>query len=209
MFATDLFTSEFVPASRRSSHLMIVLHGKGDSLRPFREFHQELRLSKLNLLLLNAPRKYLSGYSWYGDPPFQKFAVPQIREKLNGLMDELAAAGWSPRKTFVFGFSQGCLVGADLVLHRGETLAGFVGVSGYFHFYPRWRAALEPLSHKTPWLLVHGDKDKVLPPDDTFHGVRKLRQIGVPIDWRVLPGGHSLNGQMLRAISGWLKPRLI
>src|SRR5690606_33027145 len=76
MFATDLFTSEFVPAARRSSHLMIVLHGKGDSLRPFREFHRELRLSKLNLLLLNAPRKYLSGYSWYGDPPFQKFAVP-------------------------------------------------------------------------------------------------------------------------------------
>ena len=73
MIATTLLKSHFIPAAISSNKLMIVLHGKGDSLRPFKDFNSELDLPNMNFLLLNAPKKFLDGYSWYGDPPYKFF----------------------------------------------------------------------------------------------------------------------------------------
>ena len=155
MIVTDLFDSHFLPSAVPSEKLMIVLHGKGDSLRPFKKFDQELQLPELNYLLLNAPKKFLGGYSWYGDPPFQKQGVLRVREKMFRLLDELQAQGWKPENIFLLGFSQGCLVSSDVALYYPKRLGGVVGISGYFQFYPRWRQEISPAATETPWLLTH------------------------------------------------------
>ena len=93
MITTNLFKSHFIPAKRSSKRLMVVLHGKGDSLRPFKKFNQELDLDNINFLLLNAPKKFLDGYSWYGEPPFLKQGVIRIREKLLQLLADLEQQG--------------------------------------------------------------------------------------------------------------------
>ena len=117
MVGTDLFKSEFISARKPSEKLMIVLHGKGDSIRPFMAFDKELRIPNMNYLLLNAPLKFMGGYSWYGEPPYQKNGVLRIRAKMLQLMQELEEQGWKPENIFLFGFSQGCLVSADLAMN--------------------------------------------------------------------------------------------
>jgi phospholipase/carboxylesterase len=205
MSLTELFKSEFIPAARPSKKLMIVLHGKGDSAKPFRKFNEEINLPELNFLLLNAPRKYLSGYSWYGDPPYQTDAVPKVRERLSKMIDELIAQGWKAKDIYIFGFSQGCLIGADLVLHEKRNFAGFIGVSGYFHFYPGWRRELSAKKHRTPWVLFHGQKDRVLPIEDTKYGTHKLRSLGLNIEWTESTKGHSMDQEEADQIKAWLK----
>jgi phospholipase/carboxylesterase len=203
MFETVHFDWEFIPAQKKSPYLMIVLHGKGDSLRPFRNFDEELEIKNLNFLLLNAPKKYLKGYSWYGDPPYQTKGVKKIREKLLDVLKSLESLGWDSRKIFIFGFSQGCLVGADLALNYDKPFAGVIGVSGYFQFFPKWRGKLKD-NIKTPWLLTHGKKDDVLPFGKTKKGARTLKQAGFKIDFVESNKKHIFDDEEYPLIKNWV-----
>ncbi|MCX7977848.1 MAG: serine esterase [Bdellovibrionaceae bacterium] len=208
MIVTDLFRHKYIPARKSSDKLMIVLHGRGDSIRPFYNFQAEIGLYDFHFLLLNAPRKFLDGWSWYGEPPFQSQGVEKIRRKLFILISELEAKGWKPENIFLFGFSQGCLVSADFGIHYPKKLGGIIGVSGYFHFYPRWRNRVAPEARKTPWLFTHGTKDNVLPIQETRFGVEKLREAGLPVDWKEFVKDHSLSEVEYPVIRKWVREKL-
>jgi phospholipase/carboxylesterase len=208
MIDTLLFKSHFIPAAKSSDKLMIVLHGKGDSINPFKDFNKELDLPDMNFLLLNAPKKFLDGYSWYGDPPYQRTGVLKVRKKMFLLLDELQSIGWKAENIYLFGFSQGCLVSTDLALHYPKKLGGLVGISGYFNFEPRWRKSIATPALKTPWLLTHGAKDKILPLPDTKYGVEKLRQIGLKIDWVESEKEHTFEDDDAKTVRRWLKSKI-
>lgn len=208
MITTELFKHKFIPAKKKSEFLMIVLHGRGDSIDPFTDFDKELKLPEMNYLLLNAPRKFLDGYTWYGEPPFQKNGVLKIREKIFDLLNDLSNQGWKSENIFFFGFSQGCLISADIGLNYPKELAGVVGISGYFNFYPRWRNSISPEAKKTPWLFTHGDKDDVLPLDETKFGVEKLKDAGLKVDWVEFQKDHSLKDEEYPVIRKWVRERL-
>lgn len=189
---------------------MIVLHGKGDSLKPFSTFDQELGLQNINYLLLNAPKKFLDGFSWYGDPPYQREGVATIRSRLFSLFDELQMAGWKEEKIFLLGFSQGCLVSTDFALHFPKKLAGVIGISGYFNFEPRWRKKIQSRSviKQTPWLLTHGYRDQIIPIEETRYGVKKLKNIGLDIEWIESKKDHIFSNQDYSDISRWIEERM-
>jgi len=208
MISTDIFKFKFIPARKASEKLMIVLHGKGDSIRPFRHFDEEMDVPEMNYLLLNAPKRFLDGYSWYGDPPYEREGVLKIREKLMQLLGELEAQGWRSENIFLFGFSQGCLISADLGLNYPKRLGGIVGVSGYFHFYPRWRQQVSTSALKTPWVFTHGRQDDVLRLDETKHGVEKLRDAGFDVDWIELDKDHVLTDEEMPLIRNWVRDHL-
>lgn len=205
---TSAFKSQFIPARKKSKKLMIVLHGRGDSLRPFKQFNDEMKVAKMNYLLLNAPRKYLSGFSWYGEPPFQKNGVLKARQKLFALLEELEAQGWKSKDIFLFGFSQGCLISADIALNYPKPLGGVVGISGYFHFFPQWRKHLPKKAVKTPWLMTHGYRDDVLSIDETRFGVGKLKEAGLDVEWVELDKKHTLEEDEYPIIRRWVREKL-
>jgi phospholipase/carboxylesterase len=207
MNVTDLFKSQFIKAQKPSDKLMIVLHGKGDSIKPFMEFDDELKIPEMNYLLLNAPKKYLDGYSWYGDPPFQKGGVLKIRSRMFKLLADLENQGWKPQNIFLFGFSQGCLVSADIAMNYPKQLGGVVGISGYFHFFPRWKRALKR-NRLTPWLLTHGFKDDVLPIEDTKFGVEKLRSAGLKVEFIESAKKHVLEEEEYPLIRQWVRDQI-
>lgn len=186
-----------------SDHLMIVLHGQGDSARPFRHFNEEIGVPGLNLLLLNAPKPFLGGFSWYDDPPKQDAQMVVLRSRLKLVLSDLQKMGWSSEKIFIFGFSQGAFVGSDLVLHSPNQLAAFIGVSGYFNFYPRWRHHM--ILNETPFALYHGFLDKVLPMQETKFGARKLVSMGVQVFWKESRRGHLMTSEETKSIGTFVR----
>lgn len=208
MIHTELFKHKFIPARKKSDFLMIVLHGRGDSIDPFAEFNDELKIPEMNYLLLNAPRKFMDGYTWYGEPPFQKNGVLKIREKMFDLLNELENQGWKSENIFFFGFSQGCLISADVGMNYPKKLAGVVGISGYFNFYPRWRNSISEEAIETPWLFTHGHQDDVLPLEETKYGVEKLKGAGFKVNWVEMDKDHSLKEEEYPIIRRWVKAQL-
>jgi len=208
MIETNLFKSHFLPALRPSKKLMIVFHGRGDSLNPFKEFQSELNLKDINFLLLNAPRKFLKGYTWYGEPPYESAGIVKIRDRVFELLRDLEKQGWESQNIFLLGFSQGSLVSADVALHYPKRLGGVVGVSGYFHFFPRWRSRLSSQARKTPWLLTHGRKDDVLKLEETKLGVQKLISEGLKVSWNESEKKHVFSEQDYPLIRKWVKNQM-
>jgi phospholipase/carboxylesterase len=203
------FQYKFIPSKKKSKKLMIVLHGRGDSLRPFRHFDNEFNLPEMNYLLLNAPRKYMTGFSWYGEPPYQKEGVLKIRSKMFDLINELNTSGWKAKDIFLFGFSQGCLISADIALNYPKKLGGVIGISGYFHFFPRWRNSLTAKTKKTPWILTHGYHDDILKYSDTKFGVEKLLDAGLNIEFISLNKKHDLEEEEFPIIRRWIKAQSV
>lgn len=208
MIKTTLFKNRYIAAPKKSENLMIVLHGRGDSIHPFKEFNKELKIPNMNYLLLNAPRKFLRGYTWYGEPPFQKNGVLKLREKLFQLLADLEQQGWDPSKIYFFGFSQGCLVSADIGMNYPKKLGGIIGISGYFQFFPRWRNQLTESTLQTPWLFTHGFMDDILPIETTKFGARKLQEAGFEVDWVEMEKKHVLLETEYPIIRKWVSEKL-
>jgi phospholipase/carboxylesterase len=208
MISTDLFRSYFIPAYKASNKLMIVFHGRGDSLNPFKVFQEELGMKDVNFLLLNAPRRFMKGYTWYGEPPYEREGVKKIREKVFKLLEDLQADGWDAKDIFLLGFSQGSLVSADVALHYPKKLGGVVGVSGYFHFFPRWRNRLTQQNRKTPWLFTHGRQDDVLEISETKHGVSKLMSEGLQVSWIESDKKHVFSEKDYPIIRKWVRNQM-
>lgn len=208
MIKTDLFRHKFIPAKKKSDLLMIVLHGRGDSIRPFYQFDQEMNVPEMNYLLLNAPRKFMDGYTWYGEPPYQKNGVLKIREKIFDLLNDLEVQGWKSENIYFFGFSQGCLISADVGMNYPKKLGGVVGISGYFNFYPRWRDTISTQAKRTPWLFTHGHQDDILPLDETKYGVEKLQGAGLNVQWVEMEKDHVLKDEEYPIIRKWIRKNL-
>lgn len=213
-FSTSLFDYEWIPASRgvaRSRQkIMIILHGRGDSLKAFRSIKQELRLPHLNYLLLNAPRKYLKGYSWYALEPNHEKGVKLAREKLFALIDELKEAGWASKDILWMGHSQGCLVACDLVLNHPDSFAGLIGVSGYLWFFPGWKRKLAQTgARRTPWLLTHGTRDRIILPNEIREDVEELSKGRVRVLYREFAKGHDFDyNKEVPFIRSWINEGL-
>lgn len=193
------------PAPRK---LVLVLHGRGDSMDGFAWLPRTLALPGFDFLFLNAPDDYFGGFSWYDLPPNQAPGVLRSRALLMGVLDDLIAQGHASTDLLIFGFSQGCLMAIDVGLRYPQPLGGICGVSGYVLFPERAADEATPHAKAMPWLITHGLADEVVPCGPTEQHVQTLKAAGIPIDWQVFDKGHEIEPtREWRVIRNWFAAR--
>lgn len=202
------FSSRFVGAGQPSRRLVVVLHGRGDSAEGFLWLPGAMSLGRLNYLLLNAPLPFEGGYAWYpaaGDPAHD---IMRGRARLGRLFDELEREGWSSEEILLFGFSQGCVMATDFALRWPKPLAGVIGVSGYIWFPETLEEEMHPEARRQPWLITHGTFDELLPIERTKSQVRRLKRMGMRVQWLEVRKDHSVDpGDEVAAIRNWILER--
>lgn len=199
----------FVPASAPGGKLLVVLHGRGDSMEGFSWLPRALNLPQMAYLFLNAPDDYYGGYSWYDLAPNQAPGVLRSRALLFGVLERLAGLGVAGTDVVFFGFSQGCLMSIDVGLRYPQPLGGVCGISGYMIFPERAEAEAVPAAYRMPWLLTHGTQDPVLPIADSRAHAAILREMGLSVAWHEFAKPHTI--EMEREwplIRRWLAERL-
>lgn len=173
---------------------MIVLHGLGDSLEAYRNVRNELKVPNINYLVLNAPRKYGSGFTWCAlNPRANSPSLLATRARLFALVEELKFYGWKTHEILWLGHSQGCFVASDIVLHHRESFAALVGVSGYVWLPRNWKSHLSPNALRTPWLMTHGTRDRVIPPSEVRVSIAKLAEASIPVEYHEFKKGHDFD----------------
>lgn len=206
--AIESFSSAFLPAGEDSSKLVIVLHGLGDSLEGFRWLPGALSLRRLNYLLVNAPLPYYDGFAWYNPDEEPGNEIGRGRMRLRRLFAELEEQGWYPENILLFGFSQGCVMATDFALRWSRPLAGVIGISGYIFMPDELGEEIVPEARHQQWLITHGSFDSLLPMERTRSQVRRLKRMGMRIDWLEVRKGHEVDpGQELAAIRAWIVQR--
>lgn len=190
-----MLDTDIIPAQTKSSRLMVVLHGLGDSMEGYRFMPSILRLPWLNYLLVNAPDQYFGGYSWYDIFGKSDPGVRRSRQLLFELLDALPSRGFDVGQTVMFGFSQGALMTIEVGARYPQRLAGCLGISGYVHEPDTLLRELSPVAREQHFLLTHGTYDPLIPIAQTRQQVRWLQAAGLNIEWHELPKAHTIEGE--------------
>ena len=130
------------------------------------------------------------------------------------LSDAAAVLDWmntlypNPSNVWVCGISFGAWIGMQLLMRRPE-IEGFISICPPANLYDFSFLAPCPSSG----LIIHGDKDAVVPPKDVNTLVEKLKtQKGIVIEQKVVPGAnHFFDGKvdvLLGSIEQYLDKRL-
>ncbi len=184
---------ELVKAARAESRdLLIALHGLGDSMEGYRFLPDVLRIPSLNVLLVNAPDAYYGGFSWYDFAADPGPGVERSYRALEMLLEDCEREGFSPDRTMLFGFSQGCLMSVETGLRYKKRLAGIIGVSGYVYEPERLLKIASPVAKEQRFLMTHGTRDTLIPIKPVREQVEQLKRGGIQIDFHEYPKDHTV-----------------
>lgn len=190
---TTSLTSHFVAAKEPCDRLVVVLHGRGDSLEGFFWMPGTISLARQNYLLVNAPLPYGEGFAWYDMEDDPGPEIERGRARLRTLFDDLEDQGWKPDQIILLGFSQGSVMAADFALRYEKPLIGIVGISGYVYFPESLTNEINPAAKNQKWLITHGKYDTVMPVARTRRQMARLRSMGIKIEWFEFPKDHSID----------------
>jgi phospholipase/carboxylesterase len=111
-----------------------------------------------------------------------------IDREVDGFLKELKLP---PGRLVLAGFSQGAMMALHIGLRRAEPVAGILAYSGLL-MAPE---LLEmQIRSKPPVLLIHGDRDTVVPPESLPEAEGTLTRLGVPVEALLRPGlAHGID----------------
>jgi phospholipase/carboxylesterase len=107
------------------------------------------------------------------------------------LAQELARTGLAPNRLALVGFSQGAMMALHVGLRRAAMPGAIIGFSGHLvgpeHLETEARG-------KPPILLVHGDRDEIIPVDALFDALDNLGKAEIPCQWHLSVGtAHGID----------------
>jgi phospholipase/carboxylesterase len=124
---------------------------------------------------------------------------------------ELARRSLPPSALAMVGFSQGTMMALHAGLRRAVPPAAIVGYSGVLvvpETVPPEAFAAE-IRARPPILLVHGDRDELIPVQALFHASQSLASLDIPVEWHISAGvGHGIDEEGLRHGSEFLARHL-
>lgn len=152
-----------------------------------------------------------AGRQWFPltlrDPGEYARGVKAARSDLDSFLDaEMDRTGVGPGCTALVGFSQGTMMALHTGLLRQHPLAGILGYSGLLADPGALKS--ENIS-RAPVLLIHGDRDDLIPVQALYAATQGLSAAEVPVEWHVSTGvGHGIAPDGLR-LGGEFLSRLL
>jgi phospholipase/carboxylesterase len=127
-----------------------------------------------------------------------KKAAPVLDEFVT---EELKRHNLPGRALALVGFSQGTMMALHVGLRRPEPAAAIVGFSGLFVLPEgvKPETMAPEIRVRPPILLVHGDRDDLIPPQALFLSAQYLAALEIPTEWHIAAGlGHGIDQEGLR-----------
>jgi phospholipase/carboxylesterase len=199
------------PASGTAKQLVVFLHGYGADGDDLIEIGRQWQrwLPDAAFVAPHAPELLPgqpAGRQWFAltfrDPHERWRGVNHAAPGLEAFLEaELARVQLPASKLALVGFSQGTMMALHLGLRRLQPPAAIVGYSGLLVIEegkgPESLAG--QVRAKPPILLVHGDRDEVIPLDALFISADALAAADVPCEWHLSVGvGHGIDAEALR-----------
>lgn len=199
------------PRSGKTKRLVVFLHGygaDGNDLIDIGQAWQDL-LPDTAFISPHAPEpcgQAPVGRQWFEltfrNPDERWTGVNKAAPMLNTFLDEeLGRYQLPPAALALVGFSQGTMMSLHVGLRRAAPVAAIVGYSGMFvmpNDGPPETIRADVRS-RPPVLLIHGDRDDLIPAQALFLACGALSEIEIPVEWHLSQGiGHGIDGEGLR-----------
>lgn len=209
---TTQFSSLFIEAKHEvpSPHhkVMIVMHGLGDCKENYLPFIGEINVTGLAYVLIDAPRAYPIGSSWYDLPPANPMiGVKESSDMVIKLIEELKAHGYQNEDIFLCGFSQGGCIALHTFFNYNQKLGGIVALSPRV-FYSELNKSLSDQAKKTPLFMAHGEFDPVIPYTEVSEAQHLIREQGLDVSFYAYEMEHEIDPIEMKDLREWLNEYL-
>jgi phospholipase/carboxylesterase len=203
------------PADGAPTGLLILHHGRGsnehdlltlaDVLDPEHQLH--VVTPRAPLELPDSP-----GYHWYlvprvGYPDPNSFDA--ARGRLGELHDELwQRTGLTAEQTVLGGFSMGAVMSYVMAFSAERpTPAGVLAFSGFIASVEHWQPDLATRTAVRVF-IAHGKRDQVIGVEFARAAATRLREAGLPVEYRESEAGHHIDPREIPAAGAWLQATL-
>jgi phospholipase/carboxylesterase len=209
--AAELDGPRLAPRSGAARQLVVFLHGygaDGNDLINIGQAWQGL-MPQAAFVSPHAPEPCGMGpvgRQWFPltfrDPNERWVGVNAAAPILNRFLDrELQRHKLSDNALALVGFSQGTMMALHVGLRRAAAPGAIVGYSGLLVWPPNAEpeSVVKDITARPPVLLIHGDRDELIPVQALTHATQGLAALGVPVEWHISQGiGHGIDGEGLR-----------
>jgi phospholipase/carboxylesterase len=194
---------------------LILLHGVGSNERDLFSLAPELD-PRLFIVSARGPLTRSPGsYAWFSvqflpdgfliDEEQAEESRQLILRFTRQVIDEY---GVDPKRVYLMGFSQGCIMSLYSALTEPELYRGVVGMSGRLLPQAVPKLAGADRLRGFPLMVVHGTEDTTIPVEYGRSIRDQLSTLPVDLDYHEYPMGHWVTPQSLADVRAWLKRRL-
>ena len=131
--------------------------------------------------------------------------IRQSQASIEQLIEDQIALGYTADKIVLAGFSQGGAIAYQTGFRSKHTVAGIVTLSTYLPCETSLDSEFNPDNMGIPVLAAHGSQDNIVLIERGEKAVEILRNKGVQVKWFSYPMAHSVCGEEVVEIAGFLK----
>ena len=167
---------------------LILIHGRGGSAEDILSLADRLPVADFALLAPQAP-----GQSWY---PYS-FLAPPVQNQprlgaglalLEGVVDDIVAAGIGREDVFFLGFSQGACLTLEFVARHADRYGGVVAFTGGLIGDRIYAENYKGDFAGTPFFISTGDPDPHVPVERVRASAVLLRGMHADVAEKIYPG---------------------
>ena len=196
--------------------LLLMLHGYGSNEQDLFSFAKELP-DELLVISARAPLSIdFGGFAWYtihfgeGNKKFSDIPEAlQARDLISKYIDELQGAfHFSPKKSFLMGFSQGTILSYAVSLSTPNKINNIIALSGYINDDLIQNPPDTSLYKELDFYCSHGSEDPVIPIEWARKIPVSLQKLKVKHVYKEYYAGHGVTPDNFLDMKEWIQERL-
>lgn len=185
---------------------MVMIHGRGGGVESILPLANHFTVEGFAYF---AP--VAANYTWYPN----RFLVPRVQNEpylssalqaVSDVLAEIKAAGITPEKTIILGFSQGACLTLEYAARNPQHYGGIVALSGGLIGADDELNGYVGSFSGTPVFMGCSDVDPHIPEERVHQSAEIMQGLGATVDVRIYPGmEHTVHLDEIKAVNEVMK----
>jgi len=172
---------------------VIAIHGWTGDVSSMEPVAKSLRLPDTKWIIPQAPYKSeKSGFTWFDGNDETGWKYKDSFIIINSLIQDLVDQGFKYDEIFILGFSQGACLAMEWIIRQPFSAGGVIPIAGFIKYKDRFKIDATLESKGTQILLIHGDKDEIIDPEESEKALELFQSLDYKVNLHILSAGHKI-----------------
>ena len=179
--------------SKTPKQAVIAIHGWTGDASSMEPVGKAMAFKDTKWILPQAPYTAgQGGFSWFDGNEETGWKYQKSFNILTDLVQDLNNEGFPNSDIFIISFSQGACLAMEFMIRQSFSLGGIIPIAGFIRYKKRVKQDATDASRNTPVLLLHGEKDKIILPEQSRKSLKIFKDAGYKAELHILPVGHKI-----------------